>query len=148
MLSPHIHQQNSHMEWLNRALHEKSQAMRLQACLPDSYWEFSMTYAVHLYNWSPMQQLKWKTPHKLFYGTKPELSLIRVFGCGAHVFLPDEIQKNKLSAHSELTIFLGYDASNYQFMRHLNGNVVFVSPHAIFDETYFPRCTSSKPMNL
>jgi hypothetical protein len=45
-------------------------------------------------------------------------------------------------------LFLGYDGSNYQFMRHLNGNVVFVSPHAIFDETYFPKCPSSKPTNL
>jgi hypothetical protein len=107
-----------------------------------------MSYAVHLYNRSPMQRLKWKTPHELFYRTKPNLSLIRVFGCGAHMFLPDEIRKNKLSARSELMLFLGYDGSNYQFMRHLNGNVVFVSPHAIFDETYFPKCPSSKPTNL
>jgi hypothetical protein len=91
MSSPHVHQQNGRAEQLNRTLHEKSQAMRLQACLPDSYWGFSMSYAVHLYNQSPMQRLKWKTPHELFYGTRPNLSLIRVFGCGAHVFLPDEI---------------------------------------------------------
>jgi hypothetical protein len=108
----------------------------------------NILYAVHFYDWSPMQQLKWKTPHRLFYKSKSNLSLIWVFGCSAHMFLPDEIQKNKLSARSELMIFLGYDGSNYQFIRHLNCNVVFMSPHAIFDETYFPRCPSSNPMNL
>jgi hypothetical protein len=104
-----------------------------------------MLYAVHIYNCTPMQHLKWKTPSELFYRTKPDLSLIRVLGCGTHVFLPDEIRKNKLSACSELMIFLGYDGLNYRFMRHQAGNVIFVSPHAIFDEAFFPKCPNSKP---
>jgi hypothetical protein len=52
---------------------------------------------------------------------------------------------DKLSARSELMIFLGYDGSNYRFMRHQAGNVIFVSPHAIFDETFFPKCPNLKP---
>ncbi|KAF7773627.1 hypothetical protein Agabi119p4_5794 [Agaricus bisporus var. burnettii] len=146
--APNVHQQNGRAERLNRTLHEKSQAMRKHACLPDSWWGFSMTYAVYIYNRTPMQRVKWKTPYELFYGTKPDLSKIRVFGCGAYVYLPKEIRKNKLSSRSELMIFLGYQGPNYQFMRHQNGNVIFVSPTALFDETFLPKCDKSKPGNL
>jgi hypothetical protein len=61
------------------------------------------------------------------------------------VFLPDEIRKNELLARSELMKFLGYDSSNYWFMRHQAGNIIPVSPHAIFNETFFPKCPNSKP---
>jgi hypothetical protein len=91
LTSPNVYQQNGRVERLNRMLHKKSQAIRMQACLPENWWEFSMMYATFLYNCTPMQCLKWKTPFELFHGTKPDLSTARVFGCGAHVFLPDEI---------------------------------------------------------
>jgi hypothetical protein len=116
----------------------------MQACLPENWWEFSMTYAAFLYNHTPMQCLKWKTLFELFHGTKLDLSSAQVFGCGAHVFLPDEICKNKLSAHSELMVFLGFDGPNYKFMR-LPNNMLFVSLQAIFNETHFPKCPTSKP---
>jgi hypothetical protein len=116
----------------------------MQACLPENWWEFSMMYAVYLYNCTPMQQVQWKTLFELFFGTKLDLSWAWVFGCGAHVFLPDEIQKNKLLAHSELMIFIGLDGPNYKFMRLLN-NMVFVLPQAVFNEAYFPKCPTSKP---
>jgi hypothetical protein len=91
-----------------------------------------------------MQCLKWKTPFELFHRTKPDLSNAQVFGCGTHVFLPDEIHKNKLSARSELMVFLGFDGLNYKFMR-LPNNMLFVSPQAVFDETHFPKCPMLKP---
>jgi hypothetical protein len=116
----------------------------MQACLPENWWEFSMTYAAFLYNCTPMQCLKWKTLFELFHGTKPDLSSAWVFGCGAHLFLPDEIRKNKLSACSELMVFLGFDRLNYKFMR-LPNNVLFVLPQAIFNETHFPKCPTLKP---
>jgi hypothetical protein len=55
LTSPNVHQQNGQAERLNRMLHEKSQAIRMQACLPENWWEFSMQYAVFLYNRTPMQ---------------------------------------------------------------------------------------------
>jgi hypothetical protein len=65
LTSPNVHQQNGRAERLNRTLHEKSQAIRMQACLPENWWEFSMMYAAFLYNCTPMQHLKWKTLEKV-----------------------------------------------------------------------------------
>src|SRR5712672_3464113 len=60
--APHTPQQNGHTERFNRSIMEKAEAMRHDACLPDSYWEFAVEHAVHCYNWTPVMRLKWCTP--------------------------------------------------------------------------------------
>jgi transposase InsO family protein len=56
---PHMHQQNGRAERFNRTIMEKAQAMRLDACLPQSWWEFAVLHALHCYNRTPMRRLKW-----------------------------------------------------------------------------------------
>ena len=56
---PHTPQQNGRAEHFNRTLFEKAEAMHHMACLPKSWWEFCIEYAVHVYNRMPMQWLKY-----------------------------------------------------------------------------------------
>ena len=42
-------------------------------------------------------------------------------------------------------IFIGYEDNGYRFIRHTQGNAIFRSTQAIFDEGHFPRCPSSHP---
>jgi len=42
-------------------------------------------------------------------------------------------------------IFIGYEDNGYRFIHHTQGNVIFRSTQAIFDEGHFPRCPSSHP---
>ena len=120
---------------------DKGEAMRHDACLPQSWWEFSFEHAAHVYNRTPMRRLEWRTPYELLHGSKPDISHLRVFGCGAYVFLPPEVRKNKLSPKSELMIYLGVGAGNHnhKFMR-LKNNVIFTAAQALFDEHMFPKC--------
>ena len=53
-----VHQQNGRAERLNRTLLEKAQSMRLEACLPDSWWEFAFATATHVYNHTPIKRLR------------------------------------------------------------------------------------------
>ena len=53
-----VHQQNGRAERLNRTLLEKAQSMRLEACLPDSWWEFAFATATHVYNHTSIKRLK------------------------------------------------------------------------------------------
>ena len=89
-----------------------------------------------------MRCLEWHTPIKVLNGSKPDISHLRVFGCGAYVFLPPEICKNKLSPKSELMVYLGVGAGNhnYKFM-HMPNNVIFTAVQALFDEHMFPKCS-------
>ena len=52
--APYEHQQNGRIERFNRTIHEKSEAMRHMACLPLSWWEFSVQVAYVVYNHTPM----------------------------------------------------------------------------------------------
>jgi len=52
---PHQPEQNSCAERFNRTIMDKAQALRFTACLPQSWWEFSILHAVHLYNRTPVQ---------------------------------------------------------------------------------------------
>ena len=139
--APHIHQQNGRAERIIRTLMDKGEAMRFDACIPQSWWEFSFEHAAHVYNRTPMKRLDWRTPYEILHGSKPDISHLRVFGCGAYVFLPPEVRKNKLSPKSELMVYLGVGPGghNHKFMR-LPNNVIFTAAQALFDEHLFPKC--------
>ena len=141
----HVHQQNSRAEWLNWTLLEKVQSMQLEACLSDSWWEFAFATAIYVYNCTPIKRFKWKTPQEIFTGEKPKISHLRIFGCGAYVYLPNEVCANKLTLRSELMIFIRYEDNSYRSIRYTQGNIIFYSTQAIFDKGYFFRCPSSHP---
>ncbi len=143
--APYTHQQNGRAERFIRTMRERSQTMAKQACLPDSYWEFALEHAVHVYNRLPVQRLKWKTPFELLHSAKPDVKHIRVFGCGAYVHIPGEVRKNKLQPRAEMMTYLGnaHGGIGFQFMRKPR-NVIFISSNALFDELYFPACSTSK----
>jgi hypothetical protein len=138
---PHMHQQNGRAERFNRTIMDKAQAMRFDACFPQSWWEFAVLHSLHLYNRTPIRRLDWKTPYEILKKEKPDVSHFRVFGCGAYIFIPEEVRVNKLAPRSELMTFIGYadGVKGYLFMRSPN-NVVFTASKALFDETMFPKC--------
>src|SRR5882762_4314172 len=123
--------------------HRKTESMHFQACIPQSRWEFSVEHATHVYNQTPLSRHNWQTPYQLLYGERPSIDHLRVFGCGAYVFLPAEIRANKLAPKSEMMTYLGNAprAGGFTFMRSPN-NVLFYSTHCIFDESVFPKCAT------
>lgn len=143
--APNAHGQNGRAERFIRTMMEKSEALRHQACIPQSWWEFSIKHAVYLYNRSPVRRLDWQTPYSVLKSKPPRIDKLRVFGCGAYVFIPEEIRKNKQAPCAELMTYLGVapgGMGNYLFMRSPNV-VLFTAAQALFDEYLFPRCPKS-----
>jgi hypothetical protein len=103
-----MHQQNSHAERFIRTIMDKAQAIQCHTCIPQSWWEFTVAHAVHLYNRTPVQRIDYKMPHGMLKLQRPDVSYFRVFGCGAYVFLPEEVRQNKLTPKSELMTLIGY----------------------------------------
>ena len=143
---PHAHQQNGRAERIIRTLMEKAETMRLQACLPQSYWEFALDYATHIYNRTPMRRLAWRTPYQYMTDKVPSLNYLRVFGSAAYVFIPAEVRVNKMSQKSELMTFIGLapGGHGWLFMRSPN-NVVFTAAQTTSDKYLFPGLEKSCP---
>jgi hypothetical protein len=124
---------------------DKAKAMRHQACLPQSWWEFAVEQAVHLYNWTPIKRLGWCTPYELLYHSAPDISHFRVFGCSTYVYLHPDVRQNKLAPKSELMVYIGLaqGIKGYCFM-HLKTNQIYIGTTALFDESFFPKCSTQK----
>jgi hypothetical protein len=126
---------------------EKAQAIRLEACIPQNWWEFAVNYAVDIYNQTPLKRSSndYKMLFERLHHTKPDVAHLRVFGCGAYVFLPEDVRSNNLSPRSELMTFIGLveGTKGYIFMRSPN-NVVFTAIQALFDKTLFPKCPNMR----
>ena len=89
-----------------------------------------------------MRRLDWQTLKGYLDKDKPDISHLRILGCGAYVFIHKDLRANKLSPKSELMTFLGYrdgHESNMMFMRAPN-NVIFTAATVLFDERLFPKC--------
>jgi hypothetical protein len=126
-----------------RTFMDKAEAMRFTACIPQSWWEFSIEYAVQLYNRTPQGCLNWSIPFEMIWKDKPHVDQFRVFGCGAWVLIPQETCANKLAPKSQLITYIRQDEFGGIFMRAPN-NVVFHSANAQFNETFFPKCPDNK----
>lgn len=137
--APHTPQQNGRAERFMRTMMDKAEAMRFTACIPPSWWNFAIEHAVHIYNRTPMRRHKWRTPYEVLEGKQPNVECLRVFGCGAYVYIPADVRTNKLSPKSELMTYLGNTEHGWKFMRAPN-NVIFTAAHAEFDEGIFPKC--------
>jgi hypothetical protein len=126
---------------------EKAQAIRLKACIPQNWWEFVVNYAVHVYNQTPLKcsSNDYKTPFERLHHTKPDVAHLRVFGCGAHIFLPEDVRSNNLSPRSELMTFIVIveETKGYISMRSPN-NVVFIAIQALFEQILFPKCPTMR----
>ena len=141
-------QQNGCAECFNQTLFEKAETMRHQACLPKSWWEFCIEYAIHLYNRTSIIHLRHKTPYGAINGSKPDISHLRILACGAYVFLHEDIWQDALSLHAELMTFIGFMSSvkGWKFMR--NTKTIFHATKAVFNESMYPQCPDGSRVNI
>jgi len=142
---PYQHQQNSCAEHLNCMIMDKAQSMRFRACLTNTMWEFSWDHAIHIHNCTPICHLKWQTPFEALRNEKSDVSHLRIFRCGAYVFLPEDVRANKLSPKSETMVYLEQPASYKGFcFYHITNGQIFIGATTVFNETYFPCCPDGK----
>ena len=124
-------QQNGAAERLNRTLLEKARTILEDAKFHKSRWGDAVLTACYVRNRVPVAGRD-KTPYELFYGEKPDLSNLRVFGATAYIRVPDE-KRQKLDPRSRRGLFLGYDERTKGW-RVLVNDKVLIGRDVIFDE--------------
>ena len=104
---PHTPQQNGVAERMNRTLQESARAMLAHANLPQGYWAEAIAAAAYLRNRVAISPVEQKTPHEMWYGRRPNLSHLRVFGCIAYAHVPD-CERKKFDGKARKLRFVGY----------------------------------------
>ena len=133
--------QNGVAERINRTLMESARAMLAQAGLPERFWAEAVATAAYLRNRATTRALKEKTtPYEKWYGRKPDLSHLRVFGCMAYAYIPDANRKGKLSKKAEKLRFIGYSlqTKGYRLIDEDTSKVI-IRRDVIFNESDFQR---------
>ena len=73
-------QQNGVSERANRTMEQGIISMLHQAGLPLSCWGEALAAFIHVWNRTPTSAVPGKTPYEAFYGSKPDVSMLRVWG--------------------------------------------------------------------
>ena len=87
---PKTPEQNGAAERLNRTFIETTRSMLLDAKLLQAFWAESVSTAAYLRNRSPTSALENMTLHQAWYGWKPGVEHLKVFGSTAYVHISRE----------------------------------------------------------
>ena len=105
-------EQNGLAERINRTLMDKVRALLKEANLPKIYWAEALFTAVYLYIRVPHSAIS-DTPYGKRFGTKPDLSNIRLFGSKA---LKLEHNLSKLDLRTSEWILIGFGSNQYKLL--------------------------------
>lgn len=136
--------QNGVAERFNRTVLEKARCILFEAQMKKEMWGEAVATAVYLVNRTETSCLrKGVTPAEVWYGYKPDLNKIKVFGCPAYVFVHKEDRNGKLDSRSRKMFMVGYCSNGYRLWEPESRKIV-VARNVIFNEVW--RATlSSQP---
>ncbi len=119
------------VEAARSALYGKSHPVSQQILL--RLWAEAIAYAVYTLN-RTLSRTKAVTPFEKYYGTKPNISHLRQFGCICFVHVPDKTRQ-KWDKKGEKGMFLGYDDTSTGFRVLIIGTLkIRISIDVEFDE--------------
>ncbi|KAL0559650.1 hypothetical protein IC582_000013 [Cucumis melo] len=134
LTAPYTPQQNGVSERRNRYIMEMTRCMLHEKSLPKKFWAEAANTTVFLQNRLPTKALKEKTPFEAWYGYKPSLKFLKVFGCLCFTHVPQS-KRDKLDRRASPGVFIGYSSISkaYKIFQPQTGKIV-VSRDVHFEE--------------
>jgi hypothetical protein len=121
--------------------------MLYESGMPPLFWGEALSSFIHVHNRVTTSALPDSTPYQSFLGSKPDLSMLRVWGCTAYVLIQkDKRPLGSLGSHMEKCIFIGYP-QGYKAWKFYNpeSKKVVILERADFDEQFFMNKRHSLP---
>ena len=127
-------QRNGVSKHRNRTLLDMVRSMLSLTDLRLSFWGYALETAAFTLNRTPSKSVE-MTPYELWFGKKPKLSFLKVWGCDTYVKRP---QPDKLEPESEKCVFIGHpkETIGYTFYHRSKGKI-FVAKNGSFLEKEF-----------
>ena len=106
--------------------------------LPHRFWAEALSTYVYLKNRSPTKALDGITPYEAWSGIKPDVSILRIFGCSAYPHVP-KIERKKLDIKTRKCVLLGYGTNQKGYRLYdVKRKKIVHSRDVVFDETSLP----------
>ena len=135
LVPPYTPERNGVAERKNRSILDITRCLLLDKILPSHLWGEAVKAAGDILNLRSTKRSPDKTPEELFYGKKPSIDHLRVFGSPVFVHIP-KASRSKLAPRSEQCVLLSFDsaAKAYRCYRP-STRQVFISRDVSIDET-------------
>ncbi|RVX04505.1 Retrovirus-related Pol polyprotein from transposon RE1 [Vitis vinifera] len=139
---PHTPEHNGYSERRHRHIVETGLSLLTHASMPLSYWPFAFSTAVYLINRLPTPTLNHLSPYFKLFGTFPNYSKLRSFGCLCYPWLRP-YTSHKLESRSSPCVFVGYSPTQSAYLCLDTSTArLYTSRHVRFVESIFPFVTS------
>ncbi|KAL4038829.1 hypothetical protein IC575_002460 [Cucumis melo] len=139
----HTSQQNGRAERKHRHILDSVRPFLLSASCPEKFWSEAALTSVYTINRLPSSVLQNISPFERLYGTPPNYSNLKTFGCACFVLLHPH-EHIKLESRALLCCFLGYGTEHKGFCCwDPLSNRLRISRHVTFwEHTMFSRLSS------
>jgi hypothetical protein len=129
--SPHTHYQNGIVERAMRTVRESGISMMLFAKVPPYLWTYAFNHAIYLLNLLPTTFLgDSTTPYILMFGTVPNISAIRVFGCDSYAL---DFDRLKHGPRAQKGIYVGHNPESLSYLFYNPSKTTVISTgHILF----------------
>ena len=110
------------------------------------FWGYALETAAFTLNRAPSKSIE-TTPYELWFGTKPKLSFLKVWGCDAYV---KKFQLDKLEPKSEKCVFIEYptETVGYTFYHRSEGKIFVAKNGSFLDKEFLPKEVSGRKLEL
>ena len=133
---PHSSQQNGIAQHMNRTLQEAAISMILLGGLSKAFWAEAVCNAAYVRN-QVITTATAVTPYQRWYGKKPDVSNLRVFGCTEYAHVPDA-SGQKLGQKAVKMRFVGYSLRQKGYRLYdENRQRIFIRRDVAFNEMDF-----------
>ena len=105
--APYTPEQNGVSELRNQFIMEMAKCMLHKKNLPKKFWAEAANTTVFLHNRLSTKAVKNQTPFEAWYGYKPPMTFLKVFGCLCFTYVP-QVKRDKLDKKVAAEIFIGY----------------------------------------
>ena len=131
--APHTPEQNGVSERANRTIMEGARCLIHAKDVPLELWGEAIAYTVYTVNRVSTKTAPF-TPYQNCFGTKPDISNLRIFGSIAYVHIP-KVERKKLDSKSISFLLVGYCTTQkaYRFWDPVTRRTR-ISRDAIFNE--------------
>ena len=114
--------------------------------LPLSFWGYALETDAFTLNRAPHNSVE-TTPYELWFGKKPKLSFLKVWGCEAYV---KKLQPEKLEPKSEKCVFIGYpkETTGYTFYHRSEGKISVAKNGSFLEKEFLSKEVSGRKVEL